>query len=148
MAMHLVLSRQADGAHPGRLALAEGEGMSLLELRAVSSTDDPDEFVAILRVLIDGGEAPGLCSDGRRGTDMEPAQRDLHWQPIDIGERELLFDQIDAFLASRSRARTDEEAREADRCPDCGNPTMQRHYRYGPSGTVCCPNCGWEEVPF
>ena len=58
MAMHLVLSRQADGAHPGRLALAEGEGMSLLELRAVSSTDDPDEFVAILRVLIDGGEAP------------------------------------------------------------------------------------------
>src|SRR3712207_4027615 len=58
MALPLVLTRQADGSHPGRLTLAEGEGMSLLELRAVSSTDDPDEFFAILRVLIDGGEAP------------------------------------------------------------------------------------------
>ena len=42
----------------------------------------------------------------------------------------------------------DEPVREADRCPDCGNPTMQRHYRYGPAGTVCCPNCGWDEVAF
>ena len=58
MALHLVLTRQADGAHPGRLTLAEGEGMSLLNLQAVSSTDDPDQFVAILRVLIDGGPAP------------------------------------------------------------------------------------------
>ena len=84
---------------------------------------------------------------------MEPAHHDLHWQPLDIAEREALFDQIDAFLAARARARQlplipDEPAREADRCPDCGNPTMQRHYRYGPGGTICCPNCGWEEVPY
>ena len=56
MAMHLVLSRQADPDHPGRLTLAEGPSPD--DLRAVSSTDDPDEFCAILRVLIDGGPAP------------------------------------------------------------------------------------------
>ena len=56
MAMHLVLSRQADADHPGRLTLATGPSVEYLQ--AVSSTDDPDECCAILRVLIDGGPAP------------------------------------------------------------------------------------------
>ena len=72
----------------------------------------------------------------------------LHWQPSDATERERLFDTLDAFLAGRPRVRPDEEAHEADNCPDCGNPTMLRHYRYGLGGTLCCPNCGWEDVPL
>ncbi len=82
---------------------------------------------------------------------MEPAHRNLHWQPTAASEREALFGRIDQFLAARARQWPlipDEPAREADRCPDCGNPTMERHYRYDPAGTVCCPNCGWEEVPL
>ena len=84
---------------------------------------------------------------------MEPAHRDLHWQPIAASEHEALFDQIDAFLAARARARQlpllpDEPVRTADVCPDCGNPTLWRHGRPGHGGTLWCPNCGWEEPPF
>jgi predicted RNA-binding Zn-ribbon protein involved in translation (DUF1610 family) len=64
-----------------------------------------------------------------------------------FAERERLFDQVDAFLAGRPRVRPDEEAHETYNCPDCGNPTLLRHYRYGTGGTTYCPNCGWEAVP-
>ncbi len=84
---------------------------------------------------------------------MEPAYRGLHWHPPDIAEREALFDRLDAFLAARTRARqlpllSDEPVRTADTCPDCGNPTLWQRVRTPRGGTLWCPNCGWEEVPF
>ncbi len=84
---------------------------------------------------------------------MEPARRDLHWQPIAASEREALFDRIDAFLAARARARQlplipDEPVRSDEACPDCGNPTLWTPARSLHDGTLWCPNCGWEEVPF
>ena len=75
---------------------------------------------------------------------MELADRGLHWQRAAI-ERERLFDQIDTYLAWRRPARPEGPAREYERCPDCHNLTMRRHYRYGPGGVDYCPRCGWEE---
>ena len=72
----------------------------------------------------------------------------LHWQPLAAVEREALFDACDHFLAERAPARPEGPAREYEACPDCRNPTMRRHYRYGPGGFDYCPNCGWEEPPF
>ena len=74
---------------------------------------------------------------------MESADR-----PMTFAERDRLFDQMDAFLAGRPRVRPEEEAHADYNCPDCGNPTLRQHFRYGPGGTICCPNCGWEEVPL
>ena len=80
---------------------------------------------------------------------IEPADRPgLHWQPPDVAERESLFDQVDAFLASRPRVRPDEDIDPGYDCPDCGNPCLRQHFRYGPGGIACCPTCGWEEPPL
>ncbi len=67
----------------------------------------------------------------RRGmTMMEPTDRaGLHWQPLAATEREALFDQVDAFLASRPPIRPDEPIRRPGDCPSCGHPgdLFRRH---------------------
>ena len=78
---------------------------------------------------------------------MQPADRDLHWHPLAATERERLFDQVDAFLADKPRVRPNEPVGATHACPHCNNPTLYQHFRYGPGGTICCPNCGWEEAP-
>ena len=86
--------------------------------------------------------APVSTTDEQRGPDMEPARRDLHWQPLDATEREALFDRVDAFLAARARARQlpllpDAPVRTAEPCPDCDSPTLwqgARSKRGGRSG--------------
>ena len=72
MAMHLVLSRQAEPDRPGWLTLAEGA--SVESLRTITSTDDPEEFTAILRVLTDGGPAPHPRIEREWGSKL----RELH----------------------------------------------------------------------
>ncbi len=79
---------------------------------------------------------------------MEPADRaGLHRRPLAATEREQLFGQVDAFLTDQVPVRPDREVDPGYDCPDCGNPCLRQHFRYGPGGVVCCPNCGWEEVP-
>ena len=66
-------------------------------------------------------------------------------------QRERRFYQADpeAYVAGAdaARAHTDPPSRPT-LCPACGNPCLRRHFRYGPGGVACCPNCGWEEPPF
>ena len=77
----------------------------------------------------------------------EPAdRRGPHWQPLTATERAALFAAIDRHLHPRQRP--DERAHRHRTCPDCGSPAVWRHFRYGPRGAACCPNCGWEEAPF
>ena len=75
----------------------------------------------------------------------------LHWHPPALGEREVLFDQVDRFLAAAAatagRTRPDEPTPAIRGCPDCASP-LARHFRYGPGGVDYCENCGWEECPF
>jgi hypothetical protein len=56
MKFHVVLSHGDSPERPARLTLAEGPEID--RLRHVSSTDDPQEFYAILQVLNHGGLAP------------------------------------------------------------------------------------------
>jgi len=56
MALHLVLSRQADPARPGRSTLAEGPTVE--HLRPVQWTDDPAEVLAVILTMANGGTAP------------------------------------------------------------------------------------------
>ena len=55
MKFHVVLSHGDSPERPARITLAEGDELD--RLRHVSSTDDPDEFCALLRLLLDGGQA-------------------------------------------------------------------------------------------
>ena len=72
MALHLVLSRGETAARPARLALAEGTMIE--DLRVVDRTDDPAEFCAVLRVLLDGGTAPHPRIEWEWG----PQLREIH----------------------------------------------------------------------
>ena len=74
---------------------------------------------------------------------MEPADR-----PMTFGEREALFDTLDAFLARQLPVcKPDEPSHHADDCPQCGRlgERSRRHYRYGPGVTNWCPQCAWQE---
>ena len=55
MQFHVILSHGDTPERPARLTLAEGDHID--RLRYVSGTDDPDEFCAILDVLLHGGPA-------------------------------------------------------------------------------------------
>jgi hypothetical protein len=72
MALHLVLSRGETAARPARLALAEGTMIE--DLRVVDRTDDPAEFCAVLRVILDGGKAPHPRIEREWG----PQLREIH----------------------------------------------------------------------
>ena len=68
-------------------------------------------------------------------------------------ERDRLFRELDDYLAChaqqlRQRAERTEPTDPGYDCPNCGNPCLRQHYRYGPGGLVYCPECQWEEVPF
>ena len=74
--------------------------------------------------------------------EMQPADR-----PMTYGEREALFDTLDAFLARQLPVTTpDHPSHHAGDCPACGQPgeLFWRHYRYGPGGIDYCPQCAWE----
>jgi predicted RNA-binding Zn-ribbon protein involved in translation (DUF1610 family) len=66
-------------------------------------------------------------------------------RPLSSAERATLFAARDRLLHPRPAAH--ERARRHRACPDCGNPTVWRHFRYGPRGADYCPNCRWEEAP-
>lgn len=70
--LHIVWSSQLDPAHPTAMTLAMGPRVE--RLMPVESTDDMDEVLAVLGVLLHGGEA----TNPRIERDWGPQLREGH----------------------------------------------------------------------